>query len=138
MKNNIMRLLPLMMLLGCAANKGNLRIMAAMRAALGFKSVLSVGGYTLSSTFSWISRYSDLLVGLCESAVRTVKKYTVDGIDFDWEFREDITGVRDMPRTAHFYRTFRMGGHAHLTDVALQLTGNVPSRLTTRRCIQSK
>ncbi|KXS09129.1 glycoside hydrolase family 18 protein [Gonapodya prolifera JEL478] len=57
----------------------------------GMKTLLAVGGYTLSSNFAAIAASKSLRDAFAESCLSAVKTYGFDGIDIDWEFPASAT-----------------------------------------------
>jgi chitinase len=50
------------------------------------KTLISVGGYTLSGPFSDVALTKESREKFAESCVAFIKKYGFDGVDIDWEF----------------------------------------------------
>lgn len=51
-----------------------------------FKTLISVGGWTLSDTFSAMAENPTARINFAKSAVQFCKQYDFDGIDVDWEY----------------------------------------------------
>ncbi len=67
--------------------KGNMHQLALMKARYPhIKTLLSVGGYTLSDDFSDIAASSNARRTFAESCVSFVTTYGFDGLDIDWEY----------------------------------------------------
>jgi len=50
------------------------------------KTLISIGGWTLSDTFSQMAESPDARKNFAKKAVEFCKKYDFDGIDIDWEY----------------------------------------------------
>jgi chitinase len=67
---------------------GNFNQIAELKEAHpGLKSMIAVGGWTLSETFSDVAATSEGRANFADSVVSFLQKYDMfDGIDFDWEY----------------------------------------------------
>lgn len=67
---------------------GNFNQIAELKAAHpGLKSMIAVGGWTLSGTFSDVAATAEGRANFADSVVTFLQKYDMfDGIDFDWEY----------------------------------------------------
>lgn len=67
---------------------GNFNQIAELKAAHpGLKSMIAVGGWTLSGTFSDVAATAEGRATFADSVVTFLQKYDMfDGIDFDWEY----------------------------------------------------
>lgn len=67
---------------------GNFNQLAELKAANpALKTMIAVGGWTLSSPFSDVASTAEGRATFADSAVEFLQKYTMfDGIDFDWEY----------------------------------------------------
>ena len=50
------------------------------------KTLISVGGWTLSNNLSLVARTEETRQAFAESAVEIVQKFNLDGLDLDWEY----------------------------------------------------
>jgi chitinase len=70
---------------GC--KRGNFNQLNKMKAANpGLRTVISIGGWTWSTTFSDIAATPASRTTFCQSAVDFAVKWGFDGIDLDWEY----------------------------------------------------
>jgi chitinase len=118
---------------GEAGNLGRLKQLKALYPHI--KTLISVGGWTLSYNFPEIAATSATRQKFAASCVQTMKKYDFDGIDIDWEYpgytdrtnftllmqelrrQLDIQGQTD---SKHYLLSFAgPAGYANLTNIDL-------------------
>lgn len=74
---------------GCVGELFQLKLDYFRRSNEGFKTIMSVGGWSNRDTFPKLARNEKKMDLFIESCVDTMFKYGFDGIDLDWEFPND-------------------------------------------------
>ncbi len=88
------------------------------------KTIISAGGWTLSTNFSDIAASGHSRTTFVESCVAFITNYGFDGIDFDWEFPVEggVPGMTHRPEDADNFLLLLQMLRARLDEITL-LTG---------------
>lgn len=88
-KNNYNNNYSKIKLLGCIVEMFWLKIDYFQKNQEGFKTIMSVGGWSNRDLFPKMVRNKKKMDQFIESCIDTMFKYGFDGIDLDWEFPKD-------------------------------------------------